>query len=197
MKLLHFVPAYRQSVRVQLVYDALATFAECDRLGDQYGFHFVDLQPVDRARNAAVRAALAGGCDLLFMQDSDVHGSIGAPVLRFLRETLLDNEAAIAGAAVRTRSGRLTLNCNPVRPGQAYEGDVGTGLMLIDLRRLRDLPLPWFRYRVSDDGTECVEGEDIAFCRKVREQGHRVFVDARIPTTHVGDAHLDFPGGHS
>lgn len=195
MKLLHAIPAYRQSVKVQLLPDALATFAECDRVGDQYGFHFVDIPHVARARNLIVRAALAGGVDLLLMQDADVYGTMEAPVYRYLRETLIETGAAAVGAAVAMRNVDRRLNCRPAHVNDVYPGEVGTGIMLIDIRQLRDLPLPWFEYELTPDGTGCATGEDISFCRLLLSRGYKVIVDSRAPTTHVADLHIAYPGG--
>lgn len=191
MRVLHFVPAYRQQVCPQLVYDALAAAFHASNVGDEYAFQFVDLQPVARARNFAVKSALAQGFDLLLMQDADVFGQ-GYNAYELLRESLLANDAAAVGAAVKMRSVEQPQNCRPFFNGEVFDGVVGTGLMLIDLRKLRALPAPWFVYETSEDGAECVRGEDMYFCRLLEQHGHRVLVDARVPTTHWSGMPLQF-----
>jgi hypothetical protein len=94
------------------------------------------------------------------------------------------NQAAVVGAAVVTRNGKR-MNCEPVRPGDVYEGEVGTGYMLIDLFRLRDLPRPWFVHRDSPDGLKVECGEDIYFCRHAKAHGHSVLVNFAIPMGHA------------
>jgi hypothetical protein len=53
--------------------------------------------------------------------------------------------AVSAPTAVETQAGlvmRDTVNCQPVRRGEIYEGVVGTGMMLIDVAKLRAHGLP-------------------------------------------------------
>jgi hypothetical protein len=195
VRVLHFIPAYGSRVHAALLSDVLATMVAADAAGDEYALQYVDLQPVTRARNLAVRTAQRGAFDLLLMQDADVYGADPRdPLYTYLRESLLANEAAAVGAAVAKRSDGSP-NCTPCHAGEVFDGEVGTGLMLIDLRRLEGLPLPWFEYETTTDGAECQVGEDIHFCRLLAAHGHRVLVDARAETIHVGDAPYKFSLG--
>ena len=92
--------------------------------------------------------------------------------------------AAVVGAAVPVRNGS-TMNCEPANPGAVYDGVVGTGYVLIDLVKLRDLPKPWFRCELDADGTSKAVGSDIGFCRAVQQHGQRVVVNYATPMAHA------------
>lgn len=160
--------------------------AWCESSGHQHLPFFTDVIGVDRARNIAVSTALRAKCDLLLMQDSDTYAlpEHGYSAIERLLATMLKHDAAVVGAAYAHRSGEK-MNCEPARPGEAYEGTVATGLMLLDLRRLADMPRPWFQYRVADDGESVRLGEDLYFCARAKAAGHKVLVDYTIPTGHV------------
>lgn len=56
---------------------------------------------------------------------------------------------------------------------------VATGLMLVKLGALDGLEAPFF---YCEDG----EGEDVFFCRKLREAGREIWCDPTIPVAHIG-----------
>lgn len=145
---------------------------------------WTDTNGIARSRNRLVKIARDQGARLLLTCDSDTFplpptGGLGA-----MWEAMHENRAAVVGAAVPVRNG-AKMNCEPARPGEIYEGEVGTGYMLIDLFKLRDLETPWFVHRDTQDGLDVECGEDIYFCRKVRAAGHRVLVHFRLPMGHA------------
>ncbi len=145
---------------------------------------WVDCSGIARARNLIVKQAEAMGARLLLMCDSDTFADVPEGGLAHLWSAMSSTGAAVVGAAVATRNG-TTVNCEPSRPGEIYAGEVGTGLMLVDLHKLRDLPKPWFTQRDSADGLGVECGEDIGFCRAVKAHGQRVFVSYQLPTGHA------------
>lgn len=157
----------------------------CESAGHTHVPFFVDMIGVDRARNTAVSAAVRSGCDLLLFQDADTfalpQGNYSA--LARLVATLTEHDAAVVGAAVVGRSERM--NCDPAKPGEVYEGVVGTALMLLDLHKLARVSRPWFLYQVAPDGEGVQCGEDLYFCRRAAEAGCKVVVDYGIATGHV------------
>lgn len=189
MRIGHFIPAYRSQLHVQAAYSVVRDMAWARDAGHLLVPFFADMQPVTRARNWAVGFAREHSCDLLLMQDADVW-AIGVSALGALYKSMARTEASAAGAMVMCRS-RRTMNCEPARPGEIYDGEVGTGLLLVDLRRV-SLPEPWFRTEVSADGRGVVVGEDIGFCRAVVAAGGRVVVDGTIPTAHADQEPLVF-----
>jgi len=58
---------------------------------------------------------------------------------------------------------------------------VGTGLMLIDLEKTKQLEVPRFR---ADYGGP---GEDLYFCNQAIKAGLEVWCDPTIPVKHIGD----------
>lgn len=186
------IPAYRQQVNVRTAYSWAQDALTAIQLGWNPMLIWVDNSGIARARNTIVETALKGGARMLLMCDSDTfalspYGGLGA-----LWETMQKHNAAIVGAAVPTRNGSR-MNCEPARPGETYEGEVGTGLMLVDLHALRDLPKPWFVHKDTPDGLRVECGEDIRFCRHAKAHGHSVIVDFTIAMGHA-DQHVSATG---
>jgi hypothetical protein len=184
VKVAHLLPAYRGTVHAEVAIGMSRDAIVCAERGWKHAPFLIDAHGVDRVRNMGVRFAYENECDLLLMQDADtfslrpVFGSL-EPLYR----TMDKHNAAAVGAAVVVRNGER-MNVEPAKPGESYEGEVGTGLMLIDLRKLRDLPRPWFRTLVKTDGETVHESEDIYFCRHLKAHGHKVIVDYTFPTGH-------------
>ena len=124
------------------------------------------------------------GARLLLMSDSDSFPDVQEGGLAHMWQTMQQHSAAVVGAAFATRNGER-VNVEPVKPGETYEGEVGTAYMLIDLWKLRDLPKPWFVHRDTDDGLRVACGEDIFFCRHAKANGHTVVVNYALPTGHL------------
>ncbi len=186
MKIAHFLPAYRSTVHAEVALSMAREATWCASNDWTHVPFYVDCTGIARARNIAIRTAYEAGCDLLLTQDADcfalpkqTYSAIG-----HLWRVMHKHEAAVVGAAFLVRNGER-VNCEPALPGEVYDGEVGTGLMLVDLRRLHDLPRPWFVQQDNADGSGVSVGEDIGFCRAVKSAGHRVLVDYSIATGHA------------
>lgn len=178
------IPAYRQQVHVETARAWVQDTLTAVSLGWRPYPFWTDCNSIEIARNTIVREAERAECRLLLMCDSDT-----APVpleggLRSMWDAMVETGAAVTGAAVPIRNGS-SMNCEPAKPGEAYPGEVGTGYMLIDMLKLRNVPKPWFRCVLSEDGTNKALGSDIGFCRLVRERGHIVTVNYRLAMAHV------------
>ena len=178
------VPAYKQQIHVQ----AACAWSQDLVSALQFGWRpvqlWTDMNSIECARNMVVRQAESAGARLLLMMDSDTMPVQPEGGLKQMWQAMTDTESAVVGAAVPVRNGE-TMNCEPSRPGEIYDGVVGTAYMLIDLWKLRDLPKPWFRVELSPDGTTKAVGSDIGFCRAVQSAGHRVVVNYALPMAHV------------
>lgn len=178
------IPAYRQSINVQTAYawaqDAMAAQA----LGWRPLLIWTDNTGVARSRNTIVKIAQDAGARLLLMCDSDTFPLPMEGGLESMWSVMTQHNAAVVGAAVPTRNGKR-MNCEPAKPGEVYDGEVGTGYMLIDLLKLRNLPAPWFVHKDTPDGLRVECGEDIYFCRLVKDAGHRVLVHFLLPMGHA------------
>lgn len=177
------IPAYRQQVAIQTAYAWQQDALTCVELGWRPLPLWCDNSGIPRARNVLVREAYAAGARLLLTMDADTFPMVPEGGLAHMWQTMSAHGAAVVGAAVVTRNG-TRVNCHPSQPGECYPGEVGTGYMLIDLVKLRDLPRPWFVQQDSEDGCGVTCGEDIGFCRKVRAAGHTVIVNYSLPTGH-------------
>lgn len=184
MKIALAIPAYRQSVNANTALAWVQDALTARDLGWTPIPFFVDCSGIARARNRIVESALSADARLLLMMDSDSHPDAPEGGLGHMWHVMQETQAAVVGAAFVMRNG-ARVNCDPVRPGEAYEGEVGTAYMLVDLWKLRDLPKPWFVHRDSADGLGVECGEDIYFCRHAKAHGHRVLVNYALPTAHV------------
>lgn len=178
------IPAYRQLVNVQTAYAWAQDAMTAMELGWKPALIWVDNSGIARARNVIVETAIKQGARLLLMCDSDSFPDVQEGGLRHMWQTMQEHDAAVVGAAFVTRNGER-VNVEPVKPGETYDGEVGTAYMLVDLWKLRDLPKPWFVHRDSDDGLRVVCGEDIYFCRHAKANGHTVVVNYALPTGHI------------
>ena len=187
MRIAHFIPAYRGVVHSEVAMGMAREATWCAANGWEHVPFSADCNGIARSRNIAVREAMRHRCDLMLMQDADgfvIASATTQSAIAHLWRSMHKRDAAIVGAVFVVRNGQ-TVNCEPAIPGEVYDGEVGTGLMLIDLRRLTDLPVPWFVQQDSADGCGVLLGEDIGFCRAVRAAGHRVIVDYSIRTGHA------------
>jgi hypothetical protein len=190
VKVLHFIPAYRRAVDVDVAMGIGREATWCAEQGHEYASFFVDATGIARARNLAMKVAREQGASLLLMQDADVFTL--APTfsaIEHLWRSMRRYGAAVVGAAVAVRNGR-GMNCEPAHPGEVYDGIVGTGLMLIDLGRLEEIGFasPAFVHADTEDGCGVACGEDVYFCRRVTGAGGRVVVDFTIATGHASVA---------
>lgn len=176
------IPAYKQSVHIGTTFGYAQDMLYAASQGWRPLMLTTDCNSIEIARNLIVRRAEACEARLLLMCDSDT-----APIdqgLASMWKAMTDTGAAVVGAAVPVRNGD-SMNCEPAKPGEVYEGVVGTGYMLIDLVKLRDLPKPWFVCELDATGTEKSVGSDIGFCRLAQKHGHRVIVNYTLPMAHA------------
>ncbi len=176
------IPAYKQQVHIGTALALAQDNATALSLGWKPLMLWTDCNSIELARNLIVKQSVDAGARLLLMTDSDTAGIGGS--LAHMWQAMQETAAAVVGAAVPVRNGE-SMNCEPARPGEVYEGVVGTGCILIDLWKLRDVPRPWFRCEFSADGTEKAVGSDIGFCRLVQQHGHKVIVDYALPMMHA------------
>lgn len=154
-----------------------------------FGTDAVDISTV---RNKAMHHAIDAGCNRLLMIDSDVAVEGGNSSLASLMPLMDEKDCALAGIPVMLRraeqmpDGRWknTVNCSPIFAGEVYQGRVATGILLINLDQVKELPEPWFYDVRNENNTERTVTQDMYFCDKVRDAGLKVYVDFRIPSVH-------------
>lgn len=159
------------------------------------GLSIVVGKPVDEARNILVEMALESNAKyILFLDDDTMPPPFTIPRLMNL--------------GVKIASGMYYTKSQPPTPviikkeipggyrnwqyGDVIEVDyIGLGCALIDTSVFKDMKPPYFVYKKGqtgpDDTDSCI-GEDVYFCKKAAEAGHKIWVD-----TVVQCAHEDFP----
>lgn len=153
-------------------------------------------------RNRNLQRAIDKGLDYVLFQDADIYSNSKIGAAAVLLETARKTGAAAVAALVGLRSEPPKANVWPLpeQPGAVYEAEkAGTGIMLIDCRQIAswDYSGPWFDNVYADERKTRIEtGEDIYFCNLIREMGATLYVDSRLPTTHVkrDTRTLDYPG---
>lgn len=68
--------------------------------------------------------------------------------------------------------------------GDLIEVDAtGTGCLMFDMEVFRNMPAPWFRFRLTADNLPI--GEDFGFCSDLRKAGYKIYVDTSIQCGHL------------
>lgn len=184
MKIAIAIPAYKQSVHIGVAFAIARDMAAARDLGWQVELTSTDCNSIEVARNLIVHRAEQIGARLLLMMDSDTLPIPAEGGLQSMWDAMCETGAAYVGAAVPVRGGE-SMNCEPARPGEVYEGICGTGYCLLDLHRLRNLPRPWFTVELARDGMSKAVGSDIGFCRRVQAAGLVSAVNFRLPMAHA------------
>jgi hypothetical protein len=152
-------------------------------------------QRADLARNA-----VEAGADYILWLDTD---------MRFPKDTLerlLKHKKGIVAANYATRRIPVDTVAFRLHDNGGWEtvktGDktglekveaVGMGVMLLDTKILKDMPMPWFSITYHPDSNQ-YSGEDIYFCYKANKLGHEVLIDHDLSkeVKHIGS----FEFGH-
>lgn len=184
MKICLAIPAYQQRVHVQAAHAWAQDMATAMEMGWRPMLLWTDINNIEIARNTIVDQAMKADARLLLMCDSDTMPVPLEGGLKSMWEVMSETGAAVVGAAVPVRNGS-TMNCEPAQPGEAYEGVVGTGYILVDLFKLRHLEWPWFTCELAADGMSKAVGSDIGFCRAVQAAGQKVVVNYRLSMAHA------------
>ncbi len=197
MRIGHFTPTYtpicdEQHVQVLREKDTLQ-----DRLMFDYRRWTANASDIVILRNRALAYAIEMECDYLCMQDSDIFSKHPMGAIAPLLETAVKTGAAMVAAICGMRKAGAPANVEPCRPGEVYEAErVGTGLVVIDCKMASKIVGMAFAKIYDVDGTNIRTGEDVWFCERLQELGAKIFVDGRVPTTHINRdvLTLDFPG---
>ena len=189
MKIGFYVPCYREQIDIHVSYEQVRAERWCNSHGHELIPWHGTSTNVARLRNEAIKQAREFDCDRLIMVDADCYSNTVTGLLGNLMLSMDDTGAAACGAVFACRKGDR-VNCEPAIKRRVYEGEVGTGAMLFDMRQLERLPLPWFVDELNEDGTERVCGEDIYCCRYLNECGFSTFVDYTIDTSHRAEVPL-------
>jgi len=171
-----------------------AALAQDEKRVQLAAFINVDTCGIDRARNLMLAAAMQANADWLLMIDSDTwvvtseYASSGFQLLEMIHsgENL---DATIIGAPVKRRGGEglavyvrkhdklFAVKITDATALTVVECDaIGAAVMAINLGKLQLDD----RFVFTDQ-----EGEDLNFCRKLRDRGDKILVDTRVQTAHI------------
>src|SRR5690606_6526081 len=117
------VPAYRQGINIHSAVAWMQDALTARELGWQPFPLWVDCSGMARARNVIVKTAEDAGARLLLMMDSDSFPDVQEGALGHMWHVMQQESAAVVAAAFVTRNG-TRVNCEPVKPGEVYEGEV-------------------------------------------------------------------------
>ena len=167
-----------------------ATCKHCHNEGSNYA----------DARNQFVAKALEKGFTHLCMIDSDMDRSLKQEHSYKMLASLLDADRDIIGPLFMRRSFPFDLLARrydsstglrrPITADEAISGkiiddiqELGTGMMLINCRVLKDMDSPWFAFEIFKGEPL---PEDVNFCRKARQKGFKISVHTGWHLDHIG-----------
>jgi len=188
MKIGLYWPAYNRRLMPEVAMMALREQKWCIENGHELVPYWFNIASIPAAFNRGIEEAYSLGCDLLFFNTTDCF-SPEFEVLKQLIADLEEHDASSVGIPCLTR----TVNINtqvPCTPNTIYEGVVANTLMLLDLRKLIDLPMPWFVDVMNADGTSRKISQDIYFAEHMRDHGHKCMVEFRIPSVNLGEMYF-------
>lgn len=131
---------------------------------------------VANARNSCVAAAQDAKADYLMFIDSDM---VFPPDT--IDRLMAHDKDIVGGTYVRRGPpfDNLGKSIDPdqdKKSGLVEMSHIPTGMLLIKMSVFNKLPKPYFRYGV-EESLGIINGEDMTFCRMVREAGFRIYCD--------------------
>lgn len=80
-------------------------------------------------------------------------------------------------------------------PDEPFEiSSCGAGCLLVRKEVLVDINWPWFKFEFQklydNDGKGIKEGEDIYFCRRVKEEGYKIVADPSVKCRHINSVDM-------
>lgn len=152
--------------------------------------------PVDEMRNYIVARAIQSGCTHLLMMDTD------QIYPKNTIEALFSNNVDVCHARVYRRYPPFDALMFELLDKGRYiertdydEGDIvevdacGTGCVLYDIKVFETIKAPWFEFVRDADGDRV--GEDVNFCKKLKEKGYKIWVDTSVNVKHLGVIEID------
>jgi len=153
---------------------------------------------IDAVRNNLTKQAIYNGSThIIFMDTDQVY--FDADVI----SRLMDHGKKIVGARVHRRyppfdpimfrgelGGHYSIPDEELDRGGLIEVNAtGAGCILFDTRVFMDMPTPWFKLDEDEDGRPI--GEDINFCARLKDKGHKIYVDSDIDIKHLSLLSVD------
>ena len=148
----------------------------------------------DRARNNIADLALAHGFEYVWYIDSDMAWEDSELLIK-----LVNHNVDVVGVQAHTRLAPY-FPCVFKRAGVLYEtidvygqglvevDAIGASCMLVKTEVFRKVPRPFEFIPVRLMGLDKdMIGEDVGFCRRIKEAGFKVYVDSDLDIWHIGE----------
>lgn len=139
---------------------------------------FITATYIHVGRELFLEAALKQGATHVFWLDTDMSVPRETAVLLSMHE----HPIVACNYVVRQPSGLFTAFRDERRIPTYVESTgleaieyCGMGAMLMRTDVVKDLPRPWFRHGINEQGGDI--GEDVGFCRALRAAGHTIYID--------------------
>ncbi|MBI4137102.1 methyltransferase domain-containing protein, partial [Candidatus Roizmanbacteria bacterium] len=163
-----------------------------------YKIHIVtqEGQPVDNNRNMLVEKALEQKPDYIFFLDSDM-ACPQETIDRLIYILKEKNADMVTGLyfhkskpyypVIRQYKHGLFWNIENPSLGNIIEiGGAGMGCCVIRPSVFGKISKPWFRF-IYEEGTNDIKlGEDVSFCKKMLENGMKMYCDTGLCAAHIG-----------
>lgn len=157
-------------------------------------------QNIADIRNAIVKQAKHAGVTHLLMIDTDQ--TFDQNLIEDLLTRMMENEYQILGGKVHRRyepydpilyefdekknKYHLMNDDKWINEDCVEVAATGGGCLLIDMKVFEKIEYPWFKF-IKTEESELNQpiGEDVYFCRKLKEAGISIFVDTKIKIGHL------------
>jgi hypothetical protein len=156
----------------------------------EYIFIHADNGPIDTLRNDLVETALKAQVTHLIMMDVDhiyhpkTITSLLSRRLPIVSALTFRRYAPFDSIMLRATAGGYT-SVDEWEDGELVEVDaVGAATIMFDMDVFKKMPFPWFKFK-RDPETGAGIGEDIGFCKDLKEAGYKIFVDTAVPSDHL------------
>ena len=157
-------------------------------------FTFLTGMPFDHARNTGCLKTLENDFEWLFFLDDDT-----IPPADAIYKLMSHKKPIVSGLYYRRHPPICPVMLKEVGGDKKWitefnvpeliEVDyVGTGCMLIHKDVLKNVPQPWFEWKVDryDLPANQRMSEDFSFCQKARQTGYKIYVDTSVQCRHMG-----------
>lgn len=171
-----------------------------------YPRHWVGRIFHDYARNQIVKDFLQSDCDALWFIDSDVappnhaielvtkHWDkwevAGCPYPLFLTPAGSQDAKVVFAMYEELPNGGFKHKEHIPTSGIDYVAGIATGCIFIKRSVFEKLKEPYFEFKYDQESRQMIEGEDIGFCKKVKELGLKFFTDYSMACHHFKRVNL-------
>ena len=120
----------------------------------------------------------------LITEHGDKWKLAGAPYPLFITPPGYDAPQVAFSVYGKNDSGGFVYAPQIPQAGVAWVDGIATGCIFIKREVFNELEKPYFEFKYENENRKLTEGEDLGFCRKVSEKGHKFFIDFSMLCKH-------------